>query len=76
MTDDADFQGYLFQIVSPDVNAAGGVRRRVLYAIARSDIDLRKLPGRATLIAHGPDILEKARALGVPDDDFRMFDPE
>jgi hypothetical protein len=76
MTDEAAFEGFLFEMTRADVNSPGGVQKNRLYAIARPPIDVAGLPRTARLIDSGPHVLARARELGVGDDDLKIVGPE
>ena len=77
MTD--PWNGYAFKVTSPDMNSPGVKRHRQLLVVARnmqeaSEIAQRMTPG-AIFEGSGPEILAKARKIGVGDNDARLYDP-
>jgi len=71
MSDDLPYDGILFELWADDVNALGGRRRRLVYAITNEPIDV---PASWKPIDQGPHVLAKARELGVGDGDYTMVD--
>jgi hypothetical protein len=76
MSEDVPFEGFHFQFSSPDANAPGGTRIRSIYAIARPPLNLSALPVGSMLVESGSHILEKARELGIRDDDYKIIDAD
>lgn len=73
MTDELPYDGFQLERWFSDANAPGGQRRRVGYYITNEPFEE---PDGWKLVDQGADVLKAARALGVGDNDFRIFDAE
>jgi len=71
MANELPYDGFLLETSSPDANSPGGRRRRHMFAIENGPL---AEPDGWTLIDQGRHILEKARALGVPDNGYKIVD--
>ncbi len=73
------YDGFAYGFTSPDINSAGGKRRRQILVVAKNMADanaiIHHLKPDAQYEERGQHILELARARGCPDDDGIGYDP-
>jgi hypothetical protein len=76
MTD--PYSGFAFKVTSPDINSPGGVKTRQLLVVAKSLPEASKIADAMILGAmfenSGPEILARARELGIKDHDAGIDD--
>jgi hypothetical protein len=71
MTD--PYSGFAFKVTTRDINSPGGVKTRELLVVAKSLPEASKIADATILGAmfedSGPEILARARKLGIKDND-------
>jgi hypothetical protein len=76
MTD--PYSGFAFKVTTRDINSPGGVKTRELLVVAKSLPEASKIADATILGAmfedSGPEILARARKLGIKDNDAGIDD--
>ena len=76
MTD--PYSGFAFKVTTHDINSPGGVKTRQLLVVAKSLPEASKIADATILGAmfedSGPEILARARKLGIKDNDAGIDD--
>jgi hypothetical protein len=72
------YSGFAFKVTTRDINSPGGVKTRELLVVAKGLPEASKIPNATILGAmfedSGPEILARARKLGIIENDAGIDD--